>query len=157
MNQTQEQNAEELLLYSLYAGIDITSLPIPSDLKTHYEKYQYELDLPNISENPKFDYSWFMPEKYKSMDIHEFLISKCTNNEEITRVEEELMLFEMANKINFVKYMVYLTDHMKQHGVVWGVGRGSSVSVYIFYIIGVHKVNSLYYNLDYSDFFKIGE
>ena len=45
MFQNQEHNAEESLLYSLYAGIDISSLPIPAFLKQQYEKYQHELNL----------------------------------------------------------------------------------------------------------------
>jgi DNA polymerase III alpha subunit len=153
----QEQSAEESLLYSLYAGIDISSLPIPHDLKIQYEKYQDELDLPSISENPKFDYSWFMPEKYKDINVKSYLIEKCKTQKEINRVEEELMLFEMADKIDFIKYMIYLVDHMNQNGIVWGVGRGSSVSIFIFYLLGIHKVDSLKYELEYSDFFKIGE
>lgn len=157
MINNQEQNAEELLLHSLYAGIDISSLPIPHDLKIQYEKYQDELDLPSISENPKFDYSWFMPDKYQNIDLASYLKEKCKTQKEINRVDEELMLFEMAGKTDFIKYLIYLVDHMNKNGIVWGVGRGSSISVFIFYLIGIHKVNSLKYNLDYSDFFKIGE
>jgi DNA polymerase III alpha subunit len=157
MINNQEQSAEESLLYSLYTGIDIASLPIPHDLKIQYEKYQVELGLPSISENPKYDYSWFMPDKYKDIDLATYLKEKCKSSQEINRVEEELMLFEMAGKMDFVKYLIYLVDHMNRNGIVWGVGRGSSISVFIFYLIGIHKVNSLKYNLDYSDFFKIGE
>ena len=157
MFQNQEHNAEESLLYSLYAGIDISSLPIPAPLKQQYEKYQYELNLPTISENPKFDYSWFMPINYKNLNVEEYLFEKCKNDIEKTRVAEELLLFEMADKIDFIKYLIYLVDFMNKNGFVWGVGRGSSVSVFIFYLIGVHKVNSIKYNIDYSDFFKIGE
>jgi DNA polymerase III alpha subunit len=157
MINNQEQSAEESLLYSLYTGIDIASLPIPHDLKIQYEKYQDELGLPSISENPNYDYSWFMPEKYNDIDLATYLKEKCKSSQEINRVEEELMLFEMAGKMDFVKYLIYLVDHMNRNGIVWGVGRGSSISVFIFYLIGIHKVNSLKYNLDYSDFFKIGE
>lgn len=157
MKPNQDQNAEESLLHSLYSGIDISSLPIPHDLKIQYEKYQDELDLPSISENPKFDHSWFMPEKYKDIDLSTYLKQRCKSSEELNRVEEELMLFEMAGKSDFIKYLIYLVDHMNKNGIVWGVGRGSSISVFIFYLIGVHKVNSLKYKLDYSDFFKIGE
>lgn len=151
----QEQNVEELLLHSLYAGVDISTLTIPNELIKIYNQYKDELNLPDI--NKEFDYSWFMPDKYKNIDLYEYIKGKCNSVDELNRAEEELMLFDMAGKLDFVKYLVYLVDHMKQNGVVWGVGRGSSISVFVFYLIGIHKVNSLKYKLDYSDFFKIGE
>ena len=36
----------------------------------------------------------------------------------------------------------------------WGVGRGSSVSSYCLYLIGIHMVDSIKYNLDIQEFFK---
>jgi len=37
---------------------------------------------------------------------------------------------------------------------MWGVGRGSSVSSYILYLIGVHKIDSIKYDLDYKEFLR---
>ena len=41
---------------------------------------------------------------------------------------------------------------MRKHELVWGVGRGSSVARYVLYLLGVHKVDSLKYNLDIKEF-----
>ena len=41
---------------------------------------------------------------------------------------------------------------MGENKIVWGVGRGSSVSSYILYLLGVHKVNSIKYGLNITDF-----
>jgi DNA polymerase III alpha subunit len=37
---------------------------------------------------------------------------------------------------------------------VWGVGRGSSVSSYVLYLLNVHRIDSIKYNLDYQDFLR---
>ena len=51
-------------------------------------------------------------------------------------------------------FLIYLIDLMRTNNIVWGVGRGSSVSSYILYLIGVHKVNSILYKLDINDFLR---
>jgi DNA polymerase III alpha subunit len=43
---------------------------------------------------------------------------------------------------------------MRKNKIVWGVGRGSSVASYVLFLIGIHKVNSLKYNLDIKEFLK---
>jgi DNA polymerase III alpha subunit len=43
---------------------------------------------------------------------------------------------------------------MREHGVVWGVGRGSSVASYVLFLIGIHKIDSLYYDLPIDEFLK---
>jgi len=43
---------------------------------------------------------------------------------------------------------------MSEHGIIWGVGRGSSVASYVLYLLGVHKINSMYYNLDAEEFLR---
>jgi DNA polymerase III alpha subunit len=48
----------------------------------------------------------------------------------------------------------YIIDLMRKNNIVWGVGRGSSVSSYVLFLMGVHKVDSMKYNLDIKDFLK---
>ena len=43
---------------------------------------------------------------------------------------------------------------MKQNHIIWGVGRGSSVASYVLYKLGVHRIDSLYYNLDIGEFLR---
>ena len=56
--------------------------------------------------------------------------------------------------INLLYYLKYLIDTMRKNNIIWGVGRGSSVSSYVLYLLGVHKVNSLKYHLDIKEFIK---
>lgn len=97
--------------------------------------------------------NWLMPENY-CPNLIEFLYSKCKTEQEINRVNTELELFEKYNMINLLFYLKYLVDTMRQNNIVWGVGRGSSVASYILYLIGVHKIDSLKYNLDIQEFLK---
>ena len=43
---------------------------------------------------------------------------------------------------------------MRLNNVVWGLGRGSSTASYILYLLGVHKIDSLYYDLPIEEFLK---
>ena len=43
---------------------------------------------------------------------------------------------------------------MRKNSVLWGLGRGSSVASYVLYLLGVHRINSLYYDLDIKEFLK---
>ena len=97
---------------------------------------------------------WFMPDHYKRMDIEKYLIEKCKTSEEIERVEAELVEYDQRQMYNLLRYMCYLVDFMREHNIVWGVGRGSSVSSYVLYLIGIHKVNSIQYELDYTEFLR---
>lgn len=98
--------------------------------------------------------NWFMPEEYKNLKIDLWLLDQCKNNEEVDRVNEELVLFRQYNMINVLKFLKYLVDTMRSNNIVWGVGRGSSVASFCLFLIGVHRINSLKYKLDISEFLK---
>jgi DNA polymerase III alpha subunit len=51
-------------------------------------------------------------------------------------------------------YLKYLVDTLRENKVVWGVGRGSSVASYVLYLIGIHKIDSIKYDLDITEFLK---
>lgn len=97
---------------------------------------------------------WFMPESYKNMDIAEYILNLCKSDAELQRAGEELMLFQQREMFDLLKYLKYLVDTMRQNRIVWGVGRGSSVSSFVLFLIGVHKINSLYYDLSIDEFLK---
>ena len=98
--------------------------------------------------------TWFMPEEYNKFPIHQWLSDQCTTEEERTRVDEELLLFIQYGMFDLLFYLKYLVDTMRANKIVWGVGRGSSVASYILFLIGVHKINSIKYNLDIKEFLK---
>jgi DNA polymerase III alpha subunit len=98
--------------------------------------------------------SWHMPEEYKNLDIAEWILNQCTTDAERQRVGEELLLYLDRNLFPLLQYLKYLVDTMRANNVVWGVGRGSSVSSYVLYLIGVHRINSMYYDLNIHEFLR---
>jgi len=70
------------------------------------------------------------------------------------RIWEELDAFKERDMDNLLRYMIYLVDFMRENDIVWGVGRGSSVASYVLYLIGVHKVNSIQFGLDWREFLR---
>ena len=95
-----------------------------------------------------------MPENYKKIDIVKWLLDQCTNQTQQTRVTNELDLFVQHNMVDLLRYLKYLVDIMREQKIVWGVGRGSSVASYCLYLIGIHKIDSIRYNLDINEFLK---
>jgi len=109
----------------------------------------------SISEFDSINQSnWHMPDLYKEMDIAKFVLENCTTEEELQRAGKELLMFQERNMFTLLQYLKYLVDTMKANNIVYGVGRGSSVSSFVLYIIGVHRINSLYYDLDIEEFLK---
>jgi DNA polymerase III alpha subunit len=98
--------------------------------------------------------NWYMPKEYKEMDIAKFVLDQCTNEEELQRAGEELILFQERNMFVLLQYLKYLVDTMRKNNIVWGVGRGSSVASFVLFLLGVHRINSLYYDLSIDEFIK---
>jgi len=97
---------------------------------------------------------WHMPDEYQTIDIAAWLLEQCSNDAELQRVGEELLLYQERDLFNLLRYLKFLVDTMRKNSVVWGVGRGSSVASFVLYKLGVHKINSLYYDLDPAEFLK---
>lgn len=97
---------------------------------------------------------WKMPEEYKNMDIAKFVLEQCKTDYELQRAGEELIIFQEKNMFPLLQYLKYLVDTMRQNNIVWGVGRGSSVASFVLFLLGVHKINSVYYDLHISEFIK---
>jgi DNA polymerase III alpha subunit len=95
-----------------------------------------------------------MPDSYKNMDIAKWVLEQCKQQPELQRAGHELLLFQQKNLFPLLCYLKYLVDTMRTNNIVWGVGRGSSVASFVLYLIGVHKINSLYYDLPIEEFLK---
>lgn len=97
---------------------------------------------------------WHMPDEYKTLDIAQWVLDQCKTQAELQRVGEELLEYDKRNLFDLLRYLKYFVDTMRVNGVVWGLGRGSSVASYVLYLIGVHKINSMYYDLDIGEFLR---
>ena len=106
--------------------------------------------VPKDSINPN---NWFIPRAYQEMNIETFLLENSPKSNH-PRIIQEIDLYKKHNMILMLKTMKYIVDTLRTNNVVWGVGRGSSVASYVLHIIGVHKIDSVKYNLPIEEFFK---
>jgi DNA polymerase III alpha subunit len=97
---------------------------------------------------------WLMPDKYKNLDIAEYILSLCDSEAALQRVGEELLLYQSRDLFDLLKYLKFLVDLMQENNLIWGVGRGSSVASYVLYLLKIHRVDSLHYNLDIAEFLR---
>jgi DNA polymerase III alpha subunit len=97
---------------------------------------------------------WHMPKEYKQLDIAAHILGLCTTEAELQRCGQELLLYQERDLFDLLRYLKYLVDVMTKNNVIWGVGRGSSVASYVLYKLGVHRIDSMYYNLDITEFLR---
>ena len=117
----------------------------------HIDESFYDISISDFDSACQND--WLMPKEYKTMDIEGFLVDQCPRQNH-ERLIEEIQLFRQHNMVDLLRYLKYLVDTMRANKIVWGVGRGSSVASYCLYHIGVHKIDSIKYNLDIKEFLK---
>jgi len=98
--------------------------------------------------------NWLMPDQYKDFDIAKYVLEKCECESELQRAGEELLLYQEKNLFPLLRYLKYLVDTLRKNNIVWGVGRGSSVSSFVLFLLGVHRINSLSYDLNINEFLK---
>jgi DNA polymerase III alpha subunit len=112
------------------------------------EHLDYPIPLKEINHN-----NWHIPNEYYP-NLVEYLYGCCETEEQRDRVGLELELFIKNDMYDILHVMKYVVDTLRENQVVWGVGRGSSVASYVLYLIGVHKIDSIKYNLPIEEFFK---
>jgi DNA polymerase III alpha subunit len=97
---------------------------------------------------------WHMPDEYRHMDIAEYILSLCDSDNKLQRCGQELLLFQERNLFDLLRYLKYLVDTLRANNMIWGVGRGSSVASYVLYLLGVHRIDSMYYDLEPTEFLR---
>ena len=157
-------NLRELLLQ----GKNISHLNVIRDEEIAlFEKYQSELlpktvtflDAPEETLtfeefHEKCAGEWIFPVIYQQLDVKTWLLDKCTTQEQIDRVNVEYQLYEDRDLIMLLRMFIYLISYLRENRFIWGVGRGSAVSSFCLYLIGVHRVDPIKYNLSIYDYLK---
>lgn len=124
------------------------------------DKIDYKKNFKSLSKE------WNIPDEYKNLDIEKYI--KKQFKEEIKtrnfsddelkkryyRIKMELRAWESRDLLNMFKTLVYIVHTFKENNVVWGTGRGSSCASYLLYLIGLHQVDSVEYDLDIGEFFR---
>lgn len=97
---------------------------------------------------------WNIPQEIAELDLDVYFAEKVSTVEEAVRVADELALYRERNMEPMLRFMIHLVNVMTEHKIVWGVGRGSSVSSFLLYLAGLHSINSVKYNLDIKEFIR---
>ena len=97
---------------------------------------------------------WFMPEEYRNFDIEQFCLERCTTDEQKKRVVDEIEAYKSREMIPLLQWIKHFVDTCTTNNIVWGVGRGSSVASFVLFLLGVHQVDSVKYNLDWQEFLR---
>ena len=142
----------------LYRQGDISKAVFDDDVIEQYNTFCDELDLPELSV-PQWSRDFNIPQHYRELDIEEHvkeLIPQGGDSDVSVkaRVEMELAEYKARNLFPVLQLMIYIVNTMRKNKIVWGVGRGSSVASYVLYLLGVHKIDSIKYNLDIREFLK---
>ena len=148
-----EQDGIELL----YRGDTIHNIAF--NTIEQFNKFSTELELEPITDKSLISKDFNIPQHYKELDVETFIRNKVpTSGQDVkiitARVEQELAMYKERGLYPILQLLIYIVDTMRKNNLVWGVGRGSSVSSYLLYLIGVHKIDSYKYNLDIKEFLK---
>lgn len=134
---------------------DISDLDLINQELDHKSFKQYiKNNIPIESFDMQNQKKWYMPKKYKDLDIAAYVLSLCKTDDELQRCGHELLMYQDRNLFDLLKFLTYLVDVMKENNIIWGVGRGSSVSSYVLYKLGVHRIDSMYYKLEIDEFLR---
>jgi DNA polymerase III alpha subunit len=98
--------------------------------------------------------TWHMPDEYRQLDIAEYVLGLCDTEARLQRCGEELLMFQERNLFDLLRYLKYLVDTLRANNMIWGVGRGSSVASYVLYLLEVHRIDSMFYDLDPTEFLR---
>jgi DNA polymerase III alpha subunit len=132
---------------------EIKSLEATAELKFWKPLDDYDISLEEYDSSLQTD--WNMPDEYKTLDIEQWIWQQCPPwDPQHTRVSEELEAYKARNMLDLLRWLKYFVDTCSKEEIVWGVGRGSSVASYVLYLIGVHAIDSIKYNLDWQEFLR---
>jgi len=160
------QSDESTGMEMLYHNRDINKVGF---LNTHdidkFNKFAEEFGIKELEILGEEDFdrinTYIIPQQYKDLDVVKYIkelvpdgVDGTDNAEASQRVDMELALYIERGLVPILQLLVYIVDTLRKNNLVWGVGRGSSVASYVLYLIGIHKIDSLKYNLDIREFLK---
>lgn len=111
-------------------------------------------------------FKWLIPPSYLTINLGKYVADKLSTeidngdlsdqqiDDRIERVKFELKLVKKHDLTNLFRCLIYVIDRLTEQSKVWGLGRGSSVASYVLYLIGVHDVDSVRFDIDPLEFYK---
>jgi len=146
---------------------DISQIHVPAitpEIKMYNRHAQTALTVKETNNSLPTD--WNILEKYKILPLKTYVLlqleREVSNNNftdkeieaRINRLNIELDLWAKHKMLDLLRTLIYIVDVFTENKIVWGTGRGSSCACYLLYLIKLHDVDSVLYNLDIKEFFR---
>ena len=157
-NEVTPEQLERFLLLGLSGNLAVTELTpeVAQYNRSASKKLELKTELA-----ARFPPDWKLPESYKYLNVDEYLapLVDVIDRDELyeqrlARFAYEVKLFRERNLYEVLRVLIYVLDEFRKNNVVWGVGRGSSCSSYLLYLLGLHDVDPVKYDIDIHDFLK---
>lgn len=141
-----------------------------SERDKEIEKFQkltgISFDLKTKPNYNKIDDSFSLPVKYQKINLEEYFIKRMKKRIDLSLMSEsdkavtveriltELEMYENRGLSDVLKTAIYIVDTFKENNLVWGPGRGSSCCSYLLYLIELHDVDSIAFDLPIDEFLR---
>lgn len=160
-------NSLDALLTYIKQGVSSNSLFIESvtdEIAQYNRLVSKKEQIISKNECDELTTDWDIPLEYQELNVKQFILEQlekhaimCDYSDEelkqrLTRTLTEFNVYKTYELCVVLRAVIYIINTLEENNVVWGVGRGSSVSSYILYLIGVHDVDSFKYKLNIEDF-----
>lgn len=111
-----------------------------------------------------FKYDWQIPPEFLSLDITEHVsvvfgerlpglkYDSAQTEAAVTRVARELYEFKRRGLEDLLRVIIFTLHRFKETGQIWGVGRGSSCASYILFLLGLHVVDPIKFDVPLEEF-----
>lgn len=149
-----EEGIERVIIKNQLPKKMIIDRSYETELFQKYMKNASDIEVSFCDEVKDIPHDWNTPEPFKSIDIEEYIFSLSKSQEEDERIALELSMYNERNLYPVLRHIIFLVDVFRKNNIFWGVGRGSSVSSYVLFLIGIHKIDSIRYGLSIEDFLK---
>ena len=125
------------------------------DCVAQYNEHAPDLGVPDLPVMIENNTDFWLPDYYRELDVDKYITDLCPDSDQArARVQSELQMFTARNLTDILRLLIHIVTILRKNNVVWGVGRGSSVASYCLYLLGVHRVDSIKYDLDIKEFLK---
>ena len=99
---------------------------------------------------------WRLPEPWATLDLDRHfakLVSSAGDERYSQRVAKELQEVRKRGLDNLIRAICFVVHTFRETGQVWGVGRGSSCASLLLFLLGLHQVDPIKYDISLDEFF----
>jgi len=153
----------------LLRGLDVTQIRV-SEISPEIEQFnqcvtEAEQLCLSAKEPVSFDLSWILPPEFLALNVQEHVLKvfedripglKYSDEEldqAVERVALELEEYQVRGLYDLLRVIIYILHVFKANNQIYGVGRGSSCASFILFLLGLHVVDSIKFEVPLEEFF----